>query len=119
MLMNMVVATAIALIASAITAFAIPVVLDDWIWLALYMVTVPTAIAAVAARGRQLEFYATTATILVLISALIFSGAEAASGYMELSGSLLFLATFPVTVVVGLTGAIFVGLARWKMQPAA
>jgi len=117
--MNMLVAAAVAVIATAITALAIPVVLDDWIWLVLYMVAVPTAIAAVAARGRQLDFYATTATVLVLISGLVFSLVEAASGYMELSAPLLFLATFPVTVVVGLTGAIVVGLARWKREPAA
>jgi hypothetical protein len=34
---------------------------------------------------------------------------------MELAKVLLF----PVPVVVGLTGGIFVGLARWRMQPAA
>ena len=117
--MTLLIAATIALIASVTTALAVPVVLDDWIWLVLYMLAVPTAIAAVTARGRQLDFYATTATVLVLISGLVFSLVEAASGYMELSAPLLFLATFPVTVVVGLTGVIFVGLARWKMQPAA
>lgn len=117
--MNMLIATAIALIASTVTAFAVPVVLDDWIWLVLYMLTVPTALAVVTARGRELDFYATTAAVLVLISGLVFSVAEAASGYMELSAPLLFLATFPVTLVVGLTGAILAGLGRSRMQTPA
>jgi hypothetical protein len=39
-----------------------------------------TALAAVAARGRHLDFYATTATIPVLVSVFVFSGVEAASG---------------------------------------
>ena len=117
--MNMLIAAAIALIAATTTALAVPVVLDDWIWLVLYMLSVPTALAVVTARGRQLDFYATTATALVLISGLVFSVAEAASGYMELSAPLLFLATFPVTVVVGLTGAILAGLARGRLQTTA
>lgn len=110
--MTLLIATLIAFVGTVVTASAVSVVLDDWIWLVIYMTIVPVVIAVLAARRQGFAAYPGLAVATVVASAFAFALVEAASGYMELPGWYLFIATFPVSVVVGITSASFIGLAR-------
>lgn len=102
----------IAFVGATVTALTVSIVLNDWIWLTIYMAVVPSAIATIAALRVGPGSYPGLALVTVLGSAFALSWVEAASGYMEMAAWYLFIATFPVTVVIGTTAALFVGLAH-------
>ncbi len=115
--MTLLIATLIAIVGAAVTGFAVPIVLDDWIWLVAYMVTVPTILATLAAWRDGPASYPSMAAGTVLSSALVLALIEAGSGYMELAPWYLFIATFPVALVIGVTAALVVGAFHWRRAP--
>jgi len=112
--MSMIIAAVVAFIAAATTALTVSIVLDDWIWLVLYMLIVPTALAMAVTYKAGPWPYTAVALATVFLSGLSFSWVQGTSGYMEIAGWHLFAATLPVTLVVGMTSAILVGIARWR-----
>lgn len=113
------IATLVALVASAVVAKSVSLVLDDWIWLSTYSFIVPTAIAAVVAMRAKRpgigdsRYFTRVAVGAVVGSALSFSVVQSLNGYMDLPAWHLFIAIFPVTVVVGATSALIYGLIRF------
>lgn len=116
--MTLFIPAVIAFLGAAVTALTVSIVLNDWIWLSIYMAVVPSTIATIAALRVGPGSYPAIALVTVLGSAFALSWVEAASGYMEMAGWYLFIATFPVTVVIGITAALFVGLAHRRTSPA-
>jgi len=112
------VATLIALIAAVVVGAFVPVMLDDWVFLWIYSFVVPTAIAAFAVLRSGEDRFPRLATGAIFGSALGFSLVQALDGYMKLPAWHLFIAIFPVTAVVGATGALIYWLARFYLAGA-